>query len=937
MQYYNLIVALLVVTHLGNSFSVKIKRSIDLSASHALIPDARLSKDVLPGGYKIDLRPNMKENTFTGSINMNLSWSVPTRKISLHAHFDLEINERSIKLSKISYNSGDADPQIENIPVLRGDRMPKKTVFVIYLKDKVNECTHCELKMDFEGNIWESTEGLFKGSYSVGNETEKITYLATYMRPNNARRLFPCFDEPGFKVPFTVSISRPRDYVTLFNTPLLRTDELPTKNNEDEVYVLDHFETTPPMSTFTFGFVISQLEKYVPHQTDQNIQPNITIWSTPDLHSELEDVYVKLTKIYNCLNNYFNVSIPLSKIDVLAIPGLASVRPADNWGLLMFKDRELLKRGYYGLTQEMIYQWLGSWVTPYWWSDAHVNKALASFLAANIVLEIDNGIEFNGKYPMTVLYSLYYEFSKRYPHSRITGMKQETTSYKTELVIRMLNYTLGGSTFQAGIRKFIADRHYGTFFGDDLWDALTKQAILDQTLPAQYSIAEIAGSWITKDRLPVINVERDYAKKMATISQKVYLRERPHDVPERDKMLWWIPLVIIQQQNLNFSNTKPQVWIEKKRSQIINDLPNSDKFIIINPEEIGPFPVNYDTTNWNLLSTFLQTEEGLKYIPTYTRAKLLHDAWNLAYAGDLSFATALNMTLFMKFERNHIVWNPVFTFIDHIGRHIDMSDVHKKFETYVRVLLTPLYEELSEPNNNETWQIDLKSIAETFLCRAGYKPCIEVAQQAFKLWMDSPNPDEQILVPNQFICPVFKWGTIEEWEFGLERVINFPKTRIQSERTYLLKTLAGCPVQPEKINRLLNITILENNANFTENDIFLIFNMLTGGSSGYTTLFNFLSNNWDVIRQRFENKSNLWNSLIGSATGVFTTKEGHAMVQKLYDDHKEEFGSALHIIEKSLRNIKEEEKWSDENLPVIENWLDEFLARNKNSENKFFE
>lgn len=62
------------------------------------------------------------------------------------------------------------------------------------------------------------------------------------------------------------------------------------------------------------------------------------------------------------------------------------------------------------------------------------------------------------------------------------------------------------------------------------------------------------------------------------------------------------------------------------------------------------------------------------------RSKLLHDAWNLAYAGDLSFATALNMTLFMKFERNHIVWNPVFTFIDQIGRHIDMPEVHKRFE-----------------------------------------------------------------------------------------------------------------------------------------------------------------------------------------------------------------------------------------------------------------
>lgn len=72
------------------------------------------------------------------------------------------------------------------------------------------------------------------------------------------------------------------------------------------------------------------------------------------------------------------------------------------------------------------------------------------------------------------------------------------------------------------------------------------------------------------------------------------------------------------------------------------------------------------------------------------RAKLLHDAWNLAYAGDLSFATAFNMTLFLKSERDHLVWNPVFTFIDHIGRHIDMSKVHKKFEVRLSFGVSPL-------------------------------------------------------------------------------------------------------------------------------------------------------------------------------------------------------------------------------------------------------
>lgn len=105
-------------------------------------------------------------------------------------------------------------------------------------------------------------------------------------------------------------------------------------------------------------------------------------------------------------------------------------------------------------------------------------------------------------------------------------------------------------------------------------------------------------------------------------------------------------------------------------------------------------------------------------------------------------------------------------------------------------------------------------------------------------------------VANQYICPVFKWGTQEEWEFGLQRVINFPTTRKQSERTYLLKTLAGCPNDAMKIERLLNITVLEQNGNFTENDIYLIFSMLTGSANGYTSLFNFLKNNWDAIKIR---------------------------------------------------------------------------------------
>lgn len=174
------------------------------------------------------------------------------------------------------------------------------------------------------------------------------------------------------------------------------------------------------------------------------------------------------------------------------------------------------------------------------------------------------------------------------------------------------------------------------------------------------------------------------------------MRERPHDVPDQEKFLWWIPIILVKQTHLNFHNSVPLLWMRKQRQIQLRDMPDSHHFIIVNPEEIGscrnvilstnfsvffsgPFPVNYDVKNWNMLAQFLNSRERTK-VPVNTRAKLLHDAWNLAYAGDLSFATALNMTLFLKYEREHLAWDPVFTMIDHIGRHIDSSAVHIKFQ-----------------------------------------------------------------------------------------------------------------------------------------------------------------------------------------------------------------------------------------------------------------
>ncbi|KOB64793.1 Protease m1 zinc metalloprotease [Operophtera brumata] len=192
-------------------------------------------------------------------------------------------------------------------------------------------------------------------------------------------------------------------------------------------------------------------------------------------------------------------------------------------------------------------------------------------------------------------------------------------------------------------------------------------------------------------------------------------------------MSWWVPLVIIKEDNLDFTQTTPEVWTKEKELKIRN-MPGKDQFIIVNPEEIE-----------------------------------------------------------LKKE---------------------------------------------EKEDEVSWKTNLRTLTKNFLCQSGYKPCIKEAQEQYAK------------ISNQYICPVFKYGTMKEWDFGLHRVINFPPSRKQSERTYLLKNLAGCPVDTMKTKKLLNITLMEGNDNFTETDLFMIFNMLTGSSDGYTTLLIYLHENF---------------------------------------------------------------------------------------------
>lgn len=94
----------------------------------------------------------------------------------------------------------------------------------MHLEKMMKRGAQCEIKLTFAGKLYNDTsEGLFRSSYIDPETKTQKWFVATYFRPNLARRAFPCFDEPAFKAPFVISIARHKNMTALSNMPLAST------------------------------------------------------------------------------------------------------------------------------------------------------------------------------------------------------------------------------------------------------------------------------------------------------------------------------------------------------------------------------------------------------------------------------------------------------------------------------------------------------------------------------------------------------------------------------------------------------------------------------------------------------------------------------------------------------------------------------------------
>ena len=240
-----------------------------------------------------------------------------------------------------------------------------------------------ELQLSFTGILNDKMKGFYRSKYH-NSETNEDRYAAvTQFDPTDARRAFPCWDEPSLKATFETTLIVPKNLVALSNMNIINESSY----KDDAAWRDVKFAKTPIMSTYLVAFIVGEFD-YVETKSSDNVMVRVY---TPVNKKEQGlfalEVAAKALPFYK---DYFKIAYPLPKMDLIAIPDFA-FSAMENWGLVTYRETCLLvdakntsseRKQWIALvvTHELAHMWFGNLVTMEWWTHLWLKEGFASFI-----------------------------------------------------------------------------------------------------------------------------------------------------------------------------------------------------------------------------------------------------------------------------------------------------------------------------------------------------------------------------------------------------------------------------------------------------------------------------------------------------------------------------------------------------------------------------
>jgi aminopeptidase N len=637
----------------------------------------KLPKEVVPMEYAIRIVPNLDNFTFAGSETVKVNVRSPVLQLLL--------NGLELKIEAASVDDKELPPS-----AIKTDN--ENQLLTLTLPSELATGDHA-LALRFTGKINQQGQGLFYMRYQEQGSRARKIMLGTQFEPTDARRFFPCWDEPVFRARFQLTVVVPENWLAVSNMPIESEQKVA---GGKEV----RFASTPPMSSYLNVFVAGELD-FIESRVGPTQTRVIATKGKAELGRYALEASAEILKYYN---DYFGVPYPLPKLDQIAIPG-GFGGAMENWGGITYYESRLLfdpksssgetKQNIYEvLAHEMAHMWFGDLVTMAWWDNLWLNEGFASWMGSKCTAH------FNPEWEVWLARELPRDPTRRIGIAKEAAMEgdarstthpiqqriateaeansafDDITYKKGQSFLRMLESFLGEDVFRDGIRQYIAAHKYSNTTTADLWNALSDAS--------NKSVGEIAAGWTEQPGFPVVTVKRKADDKVRLTQERftVNFKNAP-------PLLWQIPLTY------SVVGETPATLLMTDKTAALENIP-ADRALKLNLNGAGNYRVEYDDRSWELLL------KALPKLGVEDRVNLMSDAWALVQAGRAPVALYFGLVEKLPASTDLAEREQIINVLDFVNGLLVGSSERERFQPYARSLLRPTFATLRwEPKPNE--------------------------------------------------------------------------------------------------------------------------------------------------------------------------------------------------------------------------------------------
>ena len=638
----------------------------------------RLPRTAVPSRYDVTLTPDLGAATFAGEEVVTVEVVEAVSEIVLNA-IELEIDEAWVETA----GGGRVDATVSY------DEPTERATFALA---GVVEPGVVTVHARFRGILNDKLHGFYRSTFT--HEGTEHVIATTQFEATDARRAFPCWDEPDFKAVFAITL-----VVDAGLTALSNASEVGDEVGADGRRTV-RFADTMVMSTYLVAFIVGPLE--ITDAVDVDGTP-LRVAHLPGKGPIAQFALESGAFALRYFQEYFGLPYPADKLDLIAIPDFA-FGAMENLGCVTFRESALLvdpERSTQGELQrvadvihhEIAHMWFGDLVTMKWWNGIWLNEAFATFMEMKCTDAFrpqwdrwtDFGISRTAAFDTDSLASTRpIEFEVVSPHDA-EGMFDILTYEKGAAVVRMLEQYLGEEPFRSGIRRYMEEHQYGNTETTDLWDAI--EAATGE--PAR----SIMDSWIFQGGHPAVSVELSADGRTVRLSQEPMRYAGDSDAADAaaggDQRRWATPVLL----RTPGAGAPRRLLLDGDSAELTLDQPA--EWVLVNSGGSGFFRVRYASELLRALISRAQVE-----LTPLERYNLVDDAWASVLGGTTSVAEYTDLVRGFADETDLSVWQRIAGTLGTLDRIVP-DDARAHLQGFVRALVGPALQRMGDPNADE--------------------------------------------------------------------------------------------------------------------------------------------------------------------------------------------------------------------------------------------